>query len=206
MNFRQGVFGSSLGHQNSCTKRYSIGRSQKRSDLEIRESWCKNRPWRYCDLSSKKPFIWCIDLDNSASLVEAFKGVDVVVSTLSGEGFGQQFGVLHAAKEAGVKRFVPSEFGIDILKAKDIALFGPKLKLREEIQKGGIEYTYIVTGFFTDGTFFAWTGFDWPNGKVVLLGDGNAKISLSATTDFVKLVPEICTNNFSFLHSKLTIE
>ncbi len=133
--------------------------------------------------------------------MEAFKGVDVVVSAISGGGFGQQFGLLQAAKEAGVKRFVPSEFGVEITKAKDIALFGPKLKMREEIEKGGIEYTYIITGFFTDGTFFGWTGFDWPNGKVAVLGDGNAKISLSSTTDFVKLVPEIRKFNLFFENS-----
>ena len=38
--------------------------------------------------------------------------VDAVVSTLSGEGFASQKPIADAAKAAGVKLFVPSEFGM----------------------------------------------------------------------------------------------
>lgn len=134
------------------------------------------------------------DVSNVESLKKAFTGVDVVVSTISGGGFAVQGNVLTAAKEAGVKRFVPSEFGVDITKSKDITLFGPKIALRDATEKSGIEYTYIVTGFFLDGTFEAWTGFDWRNGKITVLGDGNAKISLSKTDEFTALLPDILQN------------
>jgi hypothetical protein len=38
-------------------------------------------------------------------------GVDTVISVVSGAGFGWQFELIEAAKLAGVKTFVPSEFG-----------------------------------------------------------------------------------------------
>jgi hypothetical protein len=60
----------------------------------------------------------CLDVSNAESLKKAFTGVDVVVSTISGGGFAVQGNLLTAAKEAGVKRFVPSEFGVDITKSK----------------------------------------------------------------------------------------
>lgn len=41
-------------------------------------------------------------------------GVDVIVSAIGGGGLGDQFQMLEAAKAAGVKRFVPSEFGVDM--------------------------------------------------------------------------------------------
>jgi hypothetical protein len=57
------------------------------------------------------------DVENPSSLKNVLRGFDVVVSTLSGGGFGAQVGLVQAAREAGVKRFVPSEFGIDIDKS-----------------------------------------------------------------------------------------
>ncbi len=59
-----------------------------------------------------------LDVLNIESLKKAFTGVDVVVSTVNGGGFAVQENLLTAAKEAGVKRFVPSEFGVDITKCK----------------------------------------------------------------------------------------
>ena len=38
-------------------------------------------------------------------------GIDTVISVVSGAGFGWQFQLIEAAKLAGVKTFVPSEFG-----------------------------------------------------------------------------------------------
>jgi len=136
------------------------------------------------------------DAANVESLVKAFKGVDVVVSTVSGGGFAIQENILNAVKQAGVKRFVPSEFGVDITRpdVTKIALFGPKLGLRQAIEKSGVEYTYIITGFFLDATFWDWIGFDWPKGEIKVLGDGNAKISLTHTDDFTRLLPEILSN------------
>ncbi|CAD6232352.1 unnamed protein product [Miscanthus lutarioriparius] len=55
------------------------------------------------------------DLYDQASLVSAVKGADVVISTLGSLQIADQTRLIDAIKEAGnVKRFFPSEFGLDV--------------------------------------------------------------------------------------------
>ena len=49
-----------------------------------------------------------VDYASQSSLVEALKGVDVVISTVNGAGFNAQHVLADASKAAGVKLFVPS--------------------------------------------------------------------------------------------------
>lgn len=52
-----------------------------------------------------------VDYGSEDSLKEALSGVEVVISTLSQGGFAFQTPLFEAAKAAGVKLAVPSEFG-----------------------------------------------------------------------------------------------
>ncbi|KAK9759709.1 hypothetical protein K7432_017011 [Basidiobolus ranarum] len=55
-----------------------------------------------------------VDYANHDSLVQALKGVDVVISVLNDYAVIEpQLALVEAAKQAGVKRFVPSEFATD---------------------------------------------------------------------------------------------
>jgi ribosomal protein S9 len=50
-------------------------------------------------------------------LIEQFyglPGVDVVISVVGGAGLQGQLKAVEAAKAAGVKRYIPSEFGVDL--------------------------------------------------------------------------------------------
>ena len=49
-----------------------------------------------------------VDYASPASLAKALEGVDVVISTLAGAGFGAQVPLADAAKAAGVQLFLPS--------------------------------------------------------------------------------------------------
>jgi len=131
------------------------------------------------------------DTSSVESLKKAFHGVDVVVSVLSGGGFAHQNNLITAAKEANVKRFIPSEFGIQIEKGTEWPLFGPKLGTREHLKKTGIDFTLVVTGFFIDTSILPWLGVDWDNGKATIVGDGNYKISLTLTDDIARILPDI---------------
>lgn len=97
-----------------------------------------------------------IDYESPESLVEALKGQDAVVSTIGFAGLPQQLPLIQAAVKAGVKRFVPSEFGSDAENAAAIALppFGPKKAAAEALAKeaaaGTITYTLVSTGPFLD--------------------------------------------------------
>ena len=51
------------------------------------------------------------DISNPISFQDKLKGIDVVISAISEGAFQYQIGLIKAAKAAGIKRFVPSEFG-----------------------------------------------------------------------------------------------
>ncbi len=52
-----------------------------------------------------------VDYSNKESIKNALTGVDVVISTVALTALDLQPGIAEAAKEVGVKLFVPSEFG-----------------------------------------------------------------------------------------------
>lgn len=92
-----------------------------------------------------------------SDLLAAFKGQDAVVSTITTTSVGQQKAIIDAAVKAGVKRFVPSEFGSNTLNEKATALlpmlFGPKVETVEylkEKEKEGLTWSAFVTGAFFD--------------------------------------------------------
>ncbi|PIA41479.1 hypothetical protein AQUCO_02200121v1 [Aquilegia coerulea] len=123
------------------------------------------------------------------SLVDAVKQVDVVICTMSGVHFRShnlmlQLQLVQAIKEAGnVKRFLPSEFGIDPARMADAlepgrVTFDEKMIVRKAIEDAGIPFTYIsancFAGYFAGslsqmGTLIPSTD------KVCLYGDGNVK-------------------------------
>ena len=78
--------------------------------------------------------------------------MDVVVSTLAVAALNVQPGIAEAAKEAGVKLFVPSEFG-GPTEGETEGLFGAKASIQERLKAIGIPYTLFYTGPFAD---FIW--------------------------------------------------
>ncbi|RSM05191.1 hypothetical protein CEP52_006391 [Fusarium oligoseptatum] len=88
------------------------------------------------------------DLDGpSSALVEILKPIDVLISCITWEHLDQQIPWIEAAKEAGVKRFVPSEWvgpaprGVIDIKDKKLEIFGV-------IQRARLPYTIIDVGCF----------------------------------------------------------
>lgn len=92
-----------------------------------------------------------------AELLEAFKGQDAVISTVTATSTVQQKAIIDTAITAGVKRFVPSEFGNDTRNAKAGTIlpqfFKGKLETVQylkEKEKEGLTWTSFVTGPFFD--------------------------------------------------------
>ncbi|KAI3713698.1 hypothetical protein L1987_72284 [Smallanthus sonchifolius] len=93
------------------------------------------------------------------SLVDAVKQVDVVICAMSGVQFRShnillQLKLVDAIKEAGnIKRFLPSEFGIDPARMGHALepgkeTFGDKMIVRKAIEEAEIPYTYISANCF----------------------------------------------------------
>ncbi|KAJ6712163.1 BIFUNCTIONAL PINORESINOL-LARICIRESINOL REDUCTASE-LIKE [Salix purpurea] len=123
------------------------------------------------------------------SLVEAVKKVDVVICTLSGVHFKShsilmQLKLVDAIKEAGnVKRFLPSEFGMDPARmghalAPGRETFDQKMIVRKAIEEAKIPFTYVTASCFAGyfvGNLSQLETLTPPKDKIYLYGDGNVK-------------------------------
>ncbi|CAO2204979.1 unnamed protein product [Urochloa humidicola] len=127
------------------------------------------------------------DLADHGSLVSAAKAADVVISTVGIRQIADQTRLIDAINEAGnVKRFFPSEFGLDADRSGAVEpirslIINSKAALRRAVEAAGVPYTYAWTGYFFSyglpgiGQVLAQSP---PVDKaVVVLGDGDGKVS-----------------------------
>ena len=98
-----------------------------------------------------------VDYSSKESLVSALTGVDVAISTLSNQTTPEQKLLIDASIEAGVKRFLPSEFGSDTVNpdCAKLPVFGGKIAvqkyLKETVAKNpDFSYTLVMTSAFWD--------------------------------------------------------
>ncbi|TVY37333.1 Isoflavone reductase-like protein [Lachnellula subtilissima] len=127
------------------------------------------------------------DTSSVESVTAAFQGQDAVVSAVGVEGMQGQHVLIDAAIAAGVKRFLPSEFGCDISNPKVAALpvFAHKIATQKHLQKAlaakpGMTYTYVSNGSFLDWGLSNGFLLDTKEGKPTIYDDG--KTVFSATT------------------------
>ena len=152
------------------------------------------------------------DLKNKSSLENALKGVSEVISTVSST-FSRKEGdsiqsvddegqknLINAAAAAGVRQFVfvsfcsiPGQFPLQTAKRK----------VEENLAKSGMNYTILQPTYFMDIWLSPAVGFDFPNGKATIYGDGSNKISWIALQD-VAAFAVAALNNPSF--ENMTIE
>ncbi|KAF6984834.1 hypothetical protein CFC21_002784 [Triticum aestivum] len=124
------------------------------------------------------------DLHDHGSLLIAVKAADVGISTLGSMQIADQTKLIAAIKEAGnVKRFFPSEFGLDVDRTGAVepakSIFALKAGIRRAVEAEGIPYTYVVANYFagyslpTIGQVLSPAP---PTDSVVILGDGETKV------------------------------
>lgn len=135
-----------------------------------------------------------VDYSSVASLTAALAGQDAVVSTIGSAALGGQSPLVDAAVAAGVKRFIPSEFGINTRKARDAAIgkiIAAKVSTVDYlIQKadasgGAFTWTGIATGLFFDwGLDRGSVGLDVKSRAATVYDSGNER-SQSSNVHFV---------------------
>lgn len=87
-----------------------------------------------------------------ADLTEAFKGQDAVISIVGANGLAYQKVFVDAAINAGVRRFMPSEFSVNTLSnavRELLPLFDAKLELLDYLkgkENAGLTWTALATG------------------------------------------------------------
>jgi uncharacterized protein YbjT (DUF2867 family) len=90
-----------------------------------------------------------VDYSKDESIKRALTGVEVVISTISGEALDIQGKIAAAAKEADVKLFIPSDFG-NVTEGETEGLFGAKANIQTQLKALEIPYVVFYTGPFAD--------------------------------------------------------
>ncbi|KAK5705325.1 hypothetical protein LTR97_002443 [Elasticomyces elasticus] len=97
-----------------------------------------------------------VDYEDVAGLTKALKNQDALISTIGFGGAPLQKNLVDAAIAAGVKRFLPSEYGCDTenKRVKVLPIFPPKLEvvayLEEKTKGTATSYTCVMTNAFLD--------------------------------------------------------
>ncbi|CAG9985881.1 unnamed protein product [Clonostachys byssicola] len=97
-----------------------------------------------------------VDYSSQDSLVEALRGQDVAVATFGSAAIVQQQGIIEASIKAGVKRYIPADWGSLTTdpKARSLPINYPLIQvqtlLKEKADAGTLEYTIFSVGAFLD--------------------------------------------------------
>ncbi|KAJ0331470.1 hypothetical protein COL922a_011887 [Colletotrichum nupharicola] len=115
---------------------------------------------KYTDLRSRGIKVIAVELTGPEdALVEALANIDVVISTVSVASFKDQIPLAKAAKKAGVKRFVPSEFAMvippkgvhDLQDMVQMLSSSKKTDVLNEIKRLHLPWTVINVGWWYAG-------------------------------------------------------
>jgi len=138
-----------------------------------------------------------VNYEEPSSLISALQGIEAIVSTLATLSVGTQTKLIDAAIAAGVKRFLPSEFGNDTTNAKSTQLpvFAGKIEvqkyLKEKAAKNEISYTLVLTGPFFDWGLAVGFILDVKNKKGRVFDGGDVKFSASTLETIGKAVVSV---------------
>lgn len=129
------------------------------------------------------------DATDQMELIPAMRGTDYLVSCVPYTATESQYSLIWAAKEAGVERFVPSEFGFIYeweqfwpTNTSHRQMARQKAFIRRVIELVGLDFTIIPAGL-------------WPEyymvEPVAVHGDGNRKVSWSTGRDVGRIIPHV---------------
>jgi len=90
-----------------------------------------------------------VDYSDKESIKGALAGINMVILTIASVALGLQPGIAKAAKEAGVKLFIPSEFGVPAKGATE-GVLGAKARVQDQLEAMGVLYALINTGPYAD--------------------------------------------------------
>jgi uncharacterized protein YbjT (DUF2867 family) len=135
------------------------------------------------------------DAMHPETLLPALDGVDVIVSAVGNNEVtvpGQK-NLIDAAKQKGVKRFIPSDYSVDYRKLDygDNDNLDMRKQVFEYLQQSGLEYTLVLNGAFMDniGTPYM-PQFDFEHQVFQYWGDGDTPLDFTTTDDTARYVAE----------------
>ncbi|KAL8919123.1 MAG: hypothetical protein Q9172_005127 [Xanthocarpia lactea] len=150
----------------------------------------------------------------SDQLVAIFKGQDAVLNLLPPVSVEQHNSIADAAADAGVKRFIPSEFGSDTSNPKIVELipmFGAKTAITNYLktkESSGLSWTAVINGAFFDwGLRTGFLGFDLETHTATIFDSGEAVVNGTNLSDVAQSIvailsrPEETANKYMFIQN-----
>ena len=136
------------------------------------------------------------DLADPASLDRATHGVDVIVSAVQGGPdiiVDGQVALAAAGKRNGVRRILPSDFGLDLFKATpgEHAAFDWRRTADERIAAIGLEQVNILQGGFRERVMPGMGAINLAKGTVGFFGDGNRPIDVTSVEDTARMTARV---------------
>jgi hypothetical protein len=119
------------------------------------------------------------------------EGIDVLISTTGGPNIYLQSKLIHAARKANVKLFVPSEWSSDG-DDRDSSIDKLKTSVRIEAQNVGLPTASFFPGGWID--FVHAIGWDLPNGKITIRGTGEQPVSFTSSNDAARFAAHALTH------------
>ena len=132
------------------------------------------------------------DLKNITSIKKALDGVDAVISTASSTLSRQegdsiksvddigQLNLVQAAMDSGVKQFIFISF---CPMNQQFPLQTAKRNVEKKLMESKMNYTILQSGFFMEVWLSPAVGFDFPNSKVTIYGEGKNKLCWISLVD-----------------------
>ncbi len=143
------------------------------------------------------------DLRDPASLAQACQGVETVITTATTTISFQpsdsipatdqqgQMDLVKAARQAGVRQFIMISIP---QKMEACPLTTAKRTVEKAIQESGITYTILCPCIFMEVWLSPALGFDFPNAKATVYGDGHAQNQFISLVDVAQYTVESITN------------
>jgi uncharacterized protein YbjT (DUF2867 family) len=135
-----------------------------------------------------------VDYTSLPSLTHALRGIDAVISCLGPFALEHQPHLVEAAATAGVRRFIPAEYGADCLNARTRAFPILALKiqvedlLRRKAEEGAMSYSLVFTGLFLDWGLENGMIVNVREGKATLYDGGDRVVSFTTTGTIAKAI------------------
>ncbi|KAJ5716419.1 isoflavone reductase family protein [Penicillium malachiteum] len=149
-------------------------------------------------------------------LIKAFQGQDALVSTLPGRPYTVHLRMIDAAIQAGVKRFIPTEYGNNTCPAAGelVTLYAEQAKVAAYLkskESAGLTWTAIHTGQFFDwGIESEWLDYHLEEKRVTIYDSGDklwstTNISTAATAVARVLLNPENTKNKAIFEASFTV-
>ncbi|OHF02146.1 hypothetical protein CORC01_02426 [Colletotrichum orchidophilum] len=153
-----------------------------------------------------------IDYSSTDTVATAVQGQDVIVSTVSKGGLFTQKTVIDGAIKAGVKRYIPSDWGSFTTDPKAQIELAGLMKPMTDTQKylkdkvGGIEHTIFSVGAFTDLVISSPIIFDYAKKTAQVTDAGHVRFASTSLAGIGKAVAGALKNPEATKNRNLKIQ